>query len=155
MGSHIHSATGLRPLWEARQGKFDCIYPTLHLPGWCGAIGSYRIPPGVWGRHSLRCLGGPQAARKPGPSILRLLGIMAPLGCCGRAENGVGAHGAESSQGRGANGEMPGWSCRESLWLDSCRLELSGSRCWVSREAFCRRLDPGEGLLYGFPRWIP
>lgn len=101
-------------------------------------------------------MGVPEPARKPEPSVLRLLGIKAPLGCCGTEWRPTGLN---LARGGGAKGEMPDWSRRESLWLDRCRLELSGSRCWircwVRREVFCGRLDAGEGLLYGSPWWVP
>lgn len=94
MRSCISFATGLGPLWEAGQKKFDCVYPTVTgLVFW--AVGK------KWGyhwvgrhvrKHSLRSWGqlelAPWEPRQSGSQALEHTGS---AGSHERAENGVGA----------------------------------------------------------------
>lgn len=96
MGSQGCSATGLRPTGEAGCRKFEARQ----------VLGCREVLSG-WGsaRYSQSWLGGPQVYKEArGCLVLGLLGVQAPLGCCGRAEKGVGVRGAGYSPGPGEEG---------------------------------------------------
>jgi hypothetical protein len=103
MGSHVCSATGLRPHGEAGRGSFDCAYPMLGLGG-SGNGKPQDTVPGV-GELSLRSrdswswLGVPGPAGRPGLSGSHALGHPGTSGCLRRAENRVGGRQAGSSRG--------------------------------------------------------
>lgn len=85
--------------------------------------------------------------------VLRLLGIQVPLEA---TEGPSGDPRIGSSLGpRGKEGELQ--LVLHSPWLGSG--SGGGGGCsWERRETFYRRLDCrllGEGLLCGFPQWIP
>lgn len=122
----------------------------------CGKL--LDTAPGV-GKHGLRrgtqpelALGslGLQGGRAR--LVLRLLGIQAPLGCCTRAENGVGARRAVCSPGRGKEGDALAGLAGIVLGLTA--VKFSDGHLWERREAFFGRLDRGsvdEGLLCSSP----
>ena len=93
MGSHIRSATGL----GFSRGSLLCLpHSGASLAG-VGPQGSPEDITMVMGKHSLRLrIAGvgsrvPRPAIRPDSSSFQALGHPSAVGCCGRAENGVGA----------------------------------------------------------------